>query len=403
MVRRPIHPKAGHLTGDLLHAVGPSGIRQKVHLQGVRHDALDRLPPRRRVPCAAGHLVVAQRPRLHVRPARTGEDVGRADLECAQRDQPDRADHERGRENDAPHRRGAGRHAGCRHAVHKVAVAPGARESAGPRFRDQDGDDRHRHQRPCRHLARQREAEREPGDHDVARAPPRHNARQPVEGQRDERDHGAVDREEVGLLDMERRERDERGRDQPDPPIVDPRAEQEDDDDGHQVEGRTHPPADQMDVAVADHPNPFADPPGQRDRERAITEKVVVAIPGIERGCIGIEIAQPIRGNLDRGRDHGEEALVRMEVVAGVPIGADKAQGGAGGKDAEEEEDGDGGAGHRDTPRTGRAPRCRGARWRGPGRRGRRRIGLEVHRAPATAGFRARIAVIRKLRSGEGG
>ncbi len=139
--------------------------------------------------------------------------------------------------------------------------------------------------------------------------------RQGREG-REERVH----RPEVRKLDRQRAEREEARGGEGRLASREPPAEAIHQPDGQEVEERRERAPDHVRAVVAVAVERGRDRFRQEDRERAVDERVVAAVVGIERRMSGVEVLADALREGELLLDHRDEALVRVEVAALVPV-----------------------------------------------------------------------------------
>ena len=128
-----------------------------------------------------------------------------------------------------------------------------------------------------------------------------------------------VDGPEVRELDPEDAEGHQPGRKQRGTPVREPPGEAVDDPDRQKVEDARERAADLVGAVVSGLAEGLGDGLGEHHRQGAVDEGSFAAVVGIEGRAPRVEVVARRLREGDLFLDHRDEALVRMEVVAGVP------------------------------------------------------------------------------------
>ncbi len=134
-----------------------------------------------------------------------------------------------------------------------------------------------------------------------------------------ERRQEGVDGPEVGQLDSQHAERHEGGREERRAPVGEAARDEVHDPHGDQVEQSRQGAADEVGAVVALLPEQGGHALGEHHRQAAVDEGALVVVVGIEARARGVEVLGEALRNRELLLHHGDETLVRMQVVAGIP------------------------------------------------------------------------------------
>ena len=316
------------------HRPADPGGEAERSTEAPHHDVSPREPDRQSVgPLVAGRDVARARHQLadllHVRPPRRveaePEDPGsgeRVRLQQAEHDErQDAGQHEVGEGSEQP-------------ATGAESLATSTREGAGDRRHH-----RHRRQQQQVELASHRRAQYCTESDVAARSAALEDRDREPQAEHDEGVGEGVDSEEMRLLDRQRGETEQQRREHPHLGSVQATAEQEGQEHADQTERRRQHPPDYVDGPVLGHVERDRDQPHEEDRQRAVDEEAVALVVRIERRRLRVEVLPHRLRQRERAGDHGEEALVGVEVLLverdlaagldlgrGVPVQSTEAQ-----------------------------------------------------------------------------
>ena len=128
-----------------------------------------------------------------------------------------------------------------------------------------------------------------------------------------------VHRPEVRELDPEDAEGHQPGREQRGAPVGEAPRQAIDEPDRQQVEDARKRPTDLVGPVVSGLAEGLGDGLGEHHRQAAVDEGPFAAVVGVQGRVFRVEVGPRRPGEGDLFLHHRDEALVRMEVVAGVP------------------------------------------------------------------------------------